>query len=32
MAVDDDVVSVVRDWIQKAENDLVTAVHTLKLR
>ena len=32
MRADDDVVKVVRDWIRKAENDLLTASHTLKLR
>ncbi len=25
------IVAVVRDWIRKAENDLVNAAHTLKL-
>ena len=32
MPVSPDAVAVVRDWIQKAENDLTTATHTLKLR
>lgn len=31
MPAESDVVEVVRDWIQKAENDLVTASHTLRL-
>lgn len=31
MNVDERVVDVVRGWVQKAENDLTTAAHTLKL-
>lgn len=31
MPADPDVVSVVRNWIRKAENDLITASHTLRL-
>ena len=31
MPAESDVVEVVRDWIQKAENDLTTASHTVKL-
>jgi hypothetical protein len=31
MSVDDRVVTVVRGWIGKAENDLKTAAHTLKI-
>jgi HEPN domain-containing protein len=29
--LDDEVLHVVRQWVQKADNDLVTAAHTLKL-
>jgi len=31
LELNDEAVSVVRQWVQKAENDLKTAVHTLKL-
>jgi len=30
-AIDDETAAVVREWVQKAENDLKTASHTLKL-
>lgn len=31
MSAQDDVVAITRQWVEKAENDLKTAVHTLKL-
>jgi len=31
MPSDDRVLAVVREWLAKAENDLLTATHTLKL-
>ena len=31
MSVDDRVVDVARGWVDKAENDLKTAVHTLTI-